>query len=306
MKIKRNKNRIIVSFQSNDPYFEMGNFLIAQAGLANPFQVKMEKESNVNVKQISLEIKNLIPLDEILPEMSKNQITDLLYLMVFMTRQIEESGFLSRTCIWCKYEDIFYDTKNNKPVMLILPVSKAIEVEIGIDWKTSYLNVIKKIVSFFDERLAKNLYTQIKYYILNDKKFEETLEMINLSGNGRSEQLVPHMEKPKDRWLQLYHSGREGVLQFDIKQEEYVIGKKEAAVDGAIVGSEAVSRIHCKIVKQGRQFFLQDLDSVNHTFVNDELIPAYALIELNDKDVVSIADVDFRVHIVEQDMCNES
>lgn len=300
MKIKRNKNRIVASFQSSDPYFEMGNFLITQAGLSNPFQIKMEKESNTNVNQISLETKKLIPLAEIMPEMSKNQLTDLLYFVVYMTRQIEESGFLKRTCIWCKYEDVFYDIKDHRPIMLILPVSKEIKTEDGTDWQTDYLYLIKKILSYYDEKTAKKLYSQINHYIMTDEAFEETIEMINMQGSGKSEQLVLPMEKPKDRWLQLYHSGREGVLQFDIRQEEYVIGKKEATVDGAIPGSEAVSRIHCKIVKQGRQFFLQDLDSVNHTFVNDELIPAYALIELSDKDVVSIADVEFRVHILEK------
>ena len=45
-------------------------------------------------------------------------------------------------------------------------------------------------------------------------------------------------------------------------------------------------------------YFVQDLDSANHTFVNGIIIPAFQLMELEQSDIVSIADIDFRVNFL--------
>ena len=56
-----------------------------------------------------------------------------------------------------------------------------------------------------------------------------------------------------------------------------------------------VSRRHCLITKINGNYFVQDLDSANGTYVNGTQIPAYELMELEHNDVLGIADVELRV-----------
>jgi len=65
-------------------------------------------------------------------------------------------------------------------------------------------------------------------------------------------------------------SGVKTPVKIDIlvTKTEFLIGKKDDAVDGVIAFNNAVSRVHCKIVFEGGQYFVIDLGSANGTFIN--------------------------------------
>jgi pSer/pThr/pTyr-binding forkhead associated (FHA) protein len=58
-----------------------------------------------------------------------------------------------------------------------------------------------------------------------------------------------------------------------------------------VITSKRVSREHARLVRDGRRVMLEDLNSTNGTFLNDEHI--LEPMELRDGDVVSIGDVKF-------------
>ena len=94
----------------------------------------------------------------------------------------------------------------------------------------------------------------------------------------------------------LYHgNGRE--LEFLIDGEDFLIGRNAAIADGIITAeySKAVSRRHCLITRLNHKYFVQDLKSVNHTLVNGIMIPPYELMELENNDILSVGDIEFRV-----------
>ena len=61
-----------------------------------------------------------------------------------------------------------------------------------------------------------------------------------------------------------------------------------------VITSKRVSREHARIYRDGRRFFLQDLNSTNGTFLNDERLLAPA--ELRDGDRIMIGEVVFIFH----------
>jgi pSer/pThr/pTyr-binding forkhead associated (FHA) protein len=58
-----------------------------------------------------------------------------------------------------------------------------------------------------------------------------------------------------------------------------------------VITSKRVSREHARLVRDGRRVMLEDLNSTNGTFLNDEHI--LEPMELRDGDIVSIGDVKF-------------
>jgi len=58
-----------------------------------------------------------------------------------------------------------------------------------------------------------------------------------------------------------------------------------------VLENDSVSRRHCRIEKRGRQYHVQDLDSTNGTYVNDELISDY---QLRRGDQVKVGDTIFK------------
>lgn len=82
-------------------------------------------------------------------------------------------------------------------------------------------------------------------------------------------------------------------------KEAYVIGREDPAsdsypdVDLVPFGGEegGVSRRHARIIRDGRQFFIEDLNSVNYTFVNKQKIPEGAAHPIHDGDEIRLGRV---------------
>ena len=84
--------------------------------------------------------------------------------------------------------------------------------------------------------------------------------------------------------------------------DDFLIGRDDGSADGVITleFSRAVSRRHCLITRMNNKYFVQDLKSVNHTLVNGIMIPPYELTELENNDILSVADIEFRVTVSER------
>ena len=78
-------------------------------------------------------------------------------------------------------------------------------------------------------------------------------------------------------------------------QEHHLTGESttigRAVECSVVITSKRVSREHARIYREGRRFFLQDLNSTNGTFLNDERL--LNPVELRDGDRISIGEVDF-------------
>jgi len=74
-----------------------------------------------------------------------------------------------------------------------------------------------------------------------------------------------------------------------INKPEFLIGKKEDAVDGVITCNNAISRVHCKIVFESGKYYVVDLGSANGTYINGVKISPNQKTQIKDKDKVQLA-----------------
>lgn len=97
----------------------------------------------------------------------------------------------------------------------------------------------------------------------------------------RTELLVE--EEAAMAWLAIKSGGRAG-KQFGLGAGRNTIGRDGTLCD-IVIDDSAVSAQHARISYRGGQFFITDLDSTNHTFVNDRKIQRQSLM---DGDVIKI------------------
>lgn len=82
-----------------------------------------------------------------------------------------------------------------------------------------------------------------------------------------------------------------------INKPVFRIGKENSYVDYFISDNSAISRSHANIICRDDSYFIVDTNSTNRTYVNGVMIQSNIEIQINDKDIVRLADEDFEFRI---------
>ncbi len=78
-----------------------------------------------------------------------------------------------------------------------------------------------------------------------------------------------------------------------IDKPVYRLGKERSYVDYFVTNNIAVSRSHADIITRGNRYYIKDLNSKNHTYINSRKIPAQLETELHDGDVIRLGNEEF-------------
>jgi len=76
-----------------------------------------------------------------------------------------------------------------------------------------------------------------------------------------------------------------GSIMVLLEKENYLIGKASEKTD-ILLEDVAVSRMHCRILRDDTTYFLEDLNSTNGTFLNEERLQPYEKRELTQGDSI--------------------
>lgn len=91
--------------------------------------------------------------------------------------------------------------------------------------------------------------------------------------------------------------GERGTYQKTV-ETAIILGKEKAVCDVCIPKDNTVSRIHCRISRRGNEFFIEDQDSSNGTFVNGVRVLKKP-VELVEGDVIKMGRTQLAFHILE-------
>ncbi len=83
-----------------------------------------------------------------------------------------------------------------------------------------------------------------------------------------------------------------------LSQKDFVLGKDPTQTDYCITGNSAISRAHAVILYKGTGYAVSDKNATNGTFVNGIKVAAYQKVELNDGDIIRLADEDFELKLM--------
>ncbi len=82
-----------------------------------------------------------------------------------------------------------------------------------------------------------------------------------------------------------------------IDKPVYRIGKEKSYVDYFVKDNPAVSRSHADIITRGGRYYVKDLHSKNHTYINDREAPAHLEREIFDGDLLRLGNEEFVFHV---------
>lgn len=81
--------------------------------------------------------------------------------------------------------------------------------------------------------------------------------------------------------------------KISVDKPVFRIGKERSYVDYFILDNTAISRSHANIITAGNEYFIEDTNSTNHTFVNGKMISANEKVKLSNGDNIRLANEEF-------------
>lgn len=78
-----------------------------------------------------------------------------------------------------------------------------------------------------------------------------------------------------------------------INKPVFRLGKEKSYVDYFVTNNVAVSRSHADIIKRGDRYYIKDLNSKNHTYINNQEISVNLEMEIHDGDKIKLANEEF-------------
>lgn len=85
--------------------------------------------------------------------------------------------------------------------------------------------------------------------------------------------------------------------RIDISKNNFVIGKSRIDADYCITGNKSISKKHCEIIFRGGRYYIDDLNSLNFTFVNDAKLNPGNYKPISDRTKIMMSDETFTFHM---------
>ncbi len=105
--------------------------------------------------------------------------------------------------------------------------------------------------------------------------------------------LLKAIEEDRDV-LNLKYIGNSKKDDIRIDKEEFRVGSSIEGND-SVIDSPVISRFHAKIIKEGKSYYVEDLNSTNGTSVNGKLLGYRDRVELNPEDTIMFADECYKI-----------
>lgn len=231
-------------------------------------------------------------------------VLNLIHRLIEAMLQIENLGFLNMACIDNRLSHIFVEPGTQNVKIIYLPVNLA-----GVHKnKNEFDNEIKaQLVQKIEQTQAAD-HPQIRQIM--DALEDGTLKLHDISTRIQAEKPVMHrntkntsadpnigQKKIVDMpdMNQISIQSIDGQFHFVVCENEFLIGKSRERVQGVITGNNAVSRVHCKIVRQNGRYFVVDMGSSNGTYVNGKRIQPNVPEPISDRSQLRIANAEFIV-----------
>ena len=82
-----------------------------------------------------------------------------------------------------------------------------------------------------------------------------------------------------------------------VDKDRFVLGRSKSRTDCPLSMSPSISNVHCRFTRNANLFFVEDMQSRNGTYINDNKLTPMLACAINDGDVLKLADVAFKVEI---------
>lgn len=295
MIIEKIAGHVAFQFESKEEFFDLGYKVLNKQHIEEMLPCIRVKYNLCD--RLLYDIEQYVSLEEIISELEESEGLNILYSFLKFLLEVGNNGFVPLEAVQVGLDMIFVNQKK-KVYYIVLPIAKEYNTGDYRNWNKRMWDTVNELCSV----LGSEKEELIKKYLSEKGKILDNIR-----------ELIPVLEKDigvihetkhthtvaQQKELQLFHDGKYGQFVFYIRKKEFILGKRRDSVDGYLGMSEAVSRMHCRITNYDGRYLVNDMGSLNHTYVNGTLVSSQEERELLDGDTLRVADIDFKVRIID-------
>lgn len=235
---------------------------------------------------------NLKPFSSLLPTLDDDGFLTIVSNLFSDIIDVKMNGFLSCQNINISFDKIFVDPATYKVSLVYAPISKRIYDDYSTFENEIRTGLVKLISGISTISSPKTI--QLASDLSNGM-----LTMEDLSGRlkgGKTNQSIENQSVNHDpQVLRIVAMNAPTRVEIQVTKDSFLIGKNASAVDGVISFNKMISRVHCRIDRQGDKYTVTDLQSANGTFVNRVKLQPNRPYPIKNGDVIRLANSDFQV-----------
>lgn len=273
--------------------------------------MKLHYNGHIEIYYLTQTLK---PLSSMIATIDPENFMTVMSNLLAAIIKVKGNGFLTCQNIDISFDKIFVDPSTFKISLIYLPLNvKAFDDYVAFenDLRTSLVKLISGTQSLASQKTyqflsdlsngmlrMEELYNRVKGVGLNHGGNVHKASSIHSAAGVRmpmsSTANNHNLPQQSIKLISINSAGREEII---VTKDEFVIGKNKNMVDGVITFNKMISRVHCKINRQGNNVTITDLQSANGTFVNRVRLQSNQPHIISDGDVVRMANSDFQVCI---------
>lgn len=249
--------------------------------------------------QLYYMVNTLKPLSAMLPSMNADSFIVVVTNIFADILSTKSNGFLSCQNVELSFEKIFVDPNTLKVSLVYLPVSK----HLFDDYYSFESNLRANLVRLIDGRInlssmqTAGLATELTDGTISLEELYSTLKGGKTTSTSTTTTSTSTPAAESSTRVRLVAMNAPVRVELEINKDRYVIGKNPSAVDGALTFNKMISRVHCRIDRQGNRCSITDLQSANGTYVNKVRLQPNQAHPLKNGDIVRLANSDFQIQI---------
>lgn len=294
MIIEKQSGHIAFQLEQDESIFELGYKVLLKQQIHHTLSgIRVQ----YNLKdRMMYDIENLQTVAECYDSLNRETALLIITSMLQVMKEVDNNGFILLEALQISESCIFWNQEEKKAYFIVLPIAREFETNDHRSWNKKFRDTLQDLAEKLDMRMSEMVMEHLNG---NGRLIEQINSLLQVLEQQRG--LIQQREQSEfhDRQLtlRLVHNGMYGQIILCDQKKEYIIGKRRDSVDGYLGISNAVSRIHCKVIRRQNQFYISDLGSSNHTYVNSIMLYPQQEKELFDGTKVRIADIDFTVRI---------
>lgn len=246
--------------------------------------------------QLYYMVNSLKSFASMLPTLDSDSFITIVSNLLADIIDVKHNGFLSCQNIDISFEHIYIEPSTYKVQLVYLPTSihffsdySSFESEL----RTCFVKIINGVSSLYSSKT-----TQLATDLSNGMLSLEDLYARTKGGKMNSRIDNDVVLNTKESVVRITALNAPTRVELVINKNSYVIGKSAASVDGVVSFNKMISRVHCRVDKNGHTVTITDLQSANGTYVNRiRLIPNQPTL-IKNGDIIRLANSDFQVSIV--------
>lgn len=263
---------------------------------ANSCFVKCMKMLYNGKVQLYYLTNNFKPFTSLLPTLDAESFMVICANLFADIIDVKGNGFLSCQNIDISFERIYVDTATYKVSLVYLPVAQRL-----FDDSSSFENELRTSLIKLIQGISTLSTPKTVQFATNLSNGTLSIESIYTSiKSGKAPISSPHNRPVPDTsgnqgQIKLVAMNAPTRIEIVVTKNEFTIGKKAELVDGVVSFNRMISRSHCKVTKNGTQYFITDLQSANGTFVNHVRVQPNQPHPMKGGDIIRLANSDFQV-----------